>query len=41
LQGTNAEAGRKMLADSGLKLITATTMAEGAEKVIESVGGGK
>jgi len=41
LQGTNAEAGRKMLAESGLELITATTMAEGAQKAIESVGGGK
>jgi succinyl-CoA synthetase beta subunit len=39
LQGTNAQEGRKMLAESGLELATATTMADGAEKVIEAAGG--
>jgi succinyl-CoA synthetase beta subunit len=39
LQGTNAEEGRKMLAESGLELITATTMADGAEKAIKAAGG--
>ena len=41
LEGTNAEEGRKMLAESGLELATATTMADGAAKAIEAAGGGK
>ena len=39
LQGTNAEEGRKMLAESGLELTAATTMAEGAKKAVEAAGG--
>jgi len=39
LQGTNAEQGRKMLAESGLELATTVTMAEGARKAIDAVGG--
>ncbi len=39
LQGTNAVEGRKMLAESGLELTAAVTMAEGAEKAIEAAGG--
>jgi succinyl-CoA synthetase beta subunit len=34
LQGTNAELGRKLLADSGLKVSTAETMEEAADKVV-------
>ena len=34
LQGTNVEIGRKMLAESGLPIITAETMSDAAEKVV-------
>ncbi len=34
LQGTNVDLGRKMLADSGLPIITAETMTEAAERVV-------
>jgi succinyl-CoA synthetase beta subunit len=34
LQGTNVDLGRKMLAESGLPIITAETMSEAAEKVV-------
>ena len=41
LDGTNAEQGRKMLADAPHDmLVTATTMLEGAEKVVELAGRG-
>ncbi len=39
MQGTNVEIGRKILADSGLKIISAETMAEAAEKVVNAVRG--
>ncbi len=39
LEGTNARQGRDMLAQSGLELTTATTMADGAQKAIEAAGG--
>jgi len=39
LQGTNVEIGRKMLAESGLNIITAETMAEAAEKVVAAARG--
>ena len=35
LTGTNEELGKKMLEESGLPLVTASTMAEGAQKAIE------
>ena len=38
MKGTNEEAGKKILADSGLPIITANTMAEAAEKVVAAVG---
>jgi succinyl-CoA synthetase beta subunit len=44
LEGTNVELGRKILAESGLAITPATTMADGAEKVVAAVtsaGGGK
>src|SRR5690606_14814445 len=34
LEGTNVELGRKMLAESGLNMITATDMADAARKVV-------
>jgi succinyl-CoA synthetase beta subunit len=37
MQGTNVEIGRKILADSGLKIISAETMAEAAEKIVGAV----
>ncbi|MBI5642219.1 MAG: ADP-forming succinate--CoA ligase subunit beta [Deltaproteobacteria bacterium] len=36
LQGTNVEQGRKLLAESGLNIITAEKMDEAAEKVVKS-----
>jgi succinyl-CoA synthetase beta subunit len=37
MQGTNVEIGRKILADSGLPIIAADTMAEAAEKIVAAV----
>jgi succinyl-CoA synthetase beta subunit len=37
MQGTNVELGRKILADSGLSIISAETMAEAAEKIVQAV----
>jgi succinyl-CoA synthetase beta subunit len=37
MQGTNVEAGRKILADSDLSVISAETMAEAAEKIVAAV----
>jgi succinyl-CoA synthetase beta subunit len=34
LEGTNVEAGRKLLDESGLTIQTATTMADGAQKIV-------
>jgi len=39
LEGNNVVAGRKTLAESGLKLITGDSMAEAAQKVVKAVGG--
>ena len=38
LEGNNAAAGKKTLADSGLKLITGDSMADAAQKVVKAVG---
>src|SRR5262245_35771118 len=38
MQGTNVEIGRKILAESGLTIISAETMAEAAEKIVKAVG---
>ena len=38
LEGNNVVAGKKTLADSGLKLITADSMADAAQKVVKAVG---
>ena len=40
-EGTNVEQGKKMLADSGLPLIMAADMAEGAKKAVELAGRGR
>ena len=37
LQGTNVEPGKKILAESGLSIIPAETMAEAAEKIVKAV----
>ena len=39
LQGTNVDLGRKMLAESGLPIITAETMTEAAERVVAAAKG--
>ncbi|MDH3219505.1 MAG: ADP-forming succinate--CoA ligase subunit beta [Gammaproteobacteria bacterium] len=39
LEGTNVEQGRKILADSGISVISATTMADAAEKVAAAAAG--
>ncbi len=41
LEGTNVELGRKILNDSGLKIQAATTMADGARKVVAAIGGAR
>jgi len=38
LEGNNVVAGKKTLADSGLKLITGDSMADAAQKVVKAVG---
>ena len=39
LEGTNVEQGKKLLAESDLKITTADSMADGAEKIIAAVRG--
>ena len=39
LEGNNAEIGRKVLGDSGLNIITATSLSDAAEKVVTAAGG--
>ncbi len=42
LEGTNVELGKKLLADSGLNIVSASDMLDGARKVVElAKGGGK
>ena len=36
LEGTNVEAGRNLLADSGLDIVTASGMADAAQKVVDA-----
>ncbi len=40
LEGTNVELGRKILNESGLAIVAATNMMDGAEKVVAAVKGG-
>ncbi|MBV5322883.1 MAG: succinate--CoA ligase subunit beta, partial [Ilumatobacteraceae bacterium] len=37
MKGTNEDLGKKMLAESGLPIITADTMADAAQKVVAAV----
>jgi len=37
MEGTNVEIGRKLLNESGLRLIVAGSMKEAAQKVIDSI----
>jgi succinyl-CoA synthetase beta subunit len=39
LEGTNVEKGKKMLAESGLNIVTADGMADAAEKIVQAVNG--
>jgi succinyl-CoA synthetase beta subunit len=41
LEGTNVELGKKMLAESGLNIIAASDMADGAKKAVAAAGGSK
>ena len=41
LEGTNVELGKKMLNDSGLNIVSAADMADGAQKVVKAAGGSK
>ncbi|NGX51393.1 MAG: Succinyl-CoA ligase [ADP-forming] subunit beta [Chlamydiae bacterium] len=41
LEGTNVEAGRKMLKESGLSIISAEGMADAAQKAVASIKGGR
>ena len=38
MEGTNVEQGKKILADSGLDIITAGDMLEGAERAVAAAG---
>jgi len=40
LEGTNVDLGKKLLADSGLDIVTAADMADGAQKVVAAAKGG-
>jgi len=37
LEGTNVDAGKKLLAESGLNLITADSMADAAQKIVQTI----
>jgi len=39
LEGTNVEAGKKMIEESGLKIISADSMADAAKKAVDALGG--
>ena len=39
LEGTNASEGRELLANSGMNIITAETLADAADKIVEAAGG--
>jgi succinyl-CoA synthetase beta subunit len=41
LEGTNVELGRKILNESGLAIQAASTMADGAQKVVAAIGGAR
>jgi succinyl-CoA synthetase beta subunit len=39
LEGTNVELGKKIIAESGLKIISANDMSDGAQKAVAAIGG--
>jgi succinyl-CoA synthetase beta subunit len=39
LEGTNAEQGKQIIRDSGLNVIPANDLADGAEKIVKAVRG--
>ena len=39
LEGTNVELGKKILAESGLPIISANDLADAAEKIVKAVRG--
>jgi len=41
LEGNNAELGTKLLADSGLNIIAATSLTDGAQQVVKAAEGNK
>src|SRR5688500_20082316 len=41
LEGTNVELGKKILGESGLNIINASDMADGAQKVVKAAGGAR
>jgi succinyl-CoA synthetase beta subunit len=41
LEGTNVEAGKKLLAASGLAVIAADDLADAAQKAVKAAGGAK
>ena len=40
LEGTNVELGKKIMANSGLPIISADNLGDAAEKIVEAVRGG-
>ncbi|MNB99833.1 Succinyl-CoA ligase [ADP-forming] subunit beta [compost metagenome] len=38
LEGTNVEQGKRLLGESGLNIIAADSMADGAQKIVAQVG---
>ena len=40
LEGTNVDLGKKLLADSGLNIVAAADMADGAQKAVAAAKGG-
>ena len=38
MEGTNVDKGKKILAESGIKVIAATDMADAARRVVEAIG---
>jgi succinyl-CoA synthetase beta subunit len=38
LEGTNVDKGKQILETSGLKIIAASSMADGAEKIVKAIG---
>ncbi|HWD48337.1 MAG TPA: succinate--CoA ligase subunit beta, partial [Rhizomicrobium sp.] len=41
LEGTNVEKGKKILADSGLPIVSGSDLADAAQKIVKAVKGSK